>query len=320
MNSTEGLSGDLCMEPNVEAVFGDSGAVEMSNSFLIFKAARDIVAFEELAWRYAWAKEDASAATTLKAEASQTPKSEPSQTHGAGAPLAEEAKCDAPDPEVLACSGREIARGTGCTVYLYKEHVIAHFEKPMKKMPAFSVGVFSARCRSTNAWRRVEYTISPKSKVQLNGDTTTVKALGASIDNVWGYEAPDCKKRRQSEDGEMKPLFWAPTKEDLAMCDALLDLGDCVQPVFTMEVQIIDDARTLVPKGVTFLVKSRSVQLELAASKTKTLVLAPGGGRGEEECDVDEGERRRGEKSARTKAEDGNISGPPPPPEHFAEC
>ena len=108
-----------------------------------------------------------------------------------------------------------------------------------------------------------------------------------------GYEAPDCKKRRQSEDGEMKPLFWAPTKEDLAMCNALLDLGDCVQPVFATEVQIIDDARTLVPKGVTFLVKSQPVQLELAASTTKTLVLAPGGGK-------KSGGRRSGRMRTRT--------------------
>ena len=51
MNSTERLSGASRVEPNVEAVFGDGGAVEMNNSFLAFRAARDIGTFEELVWR-----------------------------------------------------------------------------------------------------------------------------------------------------------------------------------------------------------------------------------------------------------------------------
>ena len=135
----------------------------------------------------------------------------------------EEEEDDAPDPEVLAANGREIARGTGYAVYFYKEQVIAHIAKPMKKLPAFSVAVRSPKCRSTNAWQRVEYAVSLKSKVQVNGETTTVKALGPSIEHVWGYEAPDCEKRREAPGGDVKPLFWAPPREDLATCDALLD-------------------------------------------------------------------------------------------------
>ena len=37
-------------------------------------------------------------------------------------------------------------------------------------------------------------------------------ALGEIVPHVWGYEEPDCKKRRSSGDGEIKPLFWTPTK------------------------------------------------------------------------------------------------------------
>ena len=65
-------------------------------------------------------------------------------------------------------------------------------------------------------------------------------ALGKVIHNVWGYEAPDCKQRRSCGDGEVRALFWSPSKDDMAMCDALMDLGDGVEPVFVMEVQSIE--------------------------------------------------------------------------------
>ena len=77
MNSTEGLSGASRVEPNVEAVFGDGGAVEMNNFFLAFKAARDIGAFEELVWRYEWADHDAVGQTAVEAPAAIPPDAAP---------------------------------------------------------------------------------------------------------------------------------------------------------------------------------------------------------------------------------------------------
>ena len=60
MNSTE-PSLWTCVEPNVEAVFGDGGAsaLDIDNNFLAFRAARAIGAFEELVWRYCWADDEA---------------------------------------------------------------------------------------------------------------------------------------------------------------------------------------------------------------------------------------------------------------------
>ena len=106
--------------------------------------------------------------------------------------------------------------------------------------------------------------------------TTKLKdAVGTQIPHVWGYEAPDCKQRRlSSRDGDVKPLYWAPEPDDMDMCDALLDLGDCVEPVFAMAVQSIDDVVMLAPVGVTFIVKGRPVESELTAS-TNILILTP---------------------------------------------
>ena len=147
-------------------------------------------------------------------------------------------------------------------------------------MHPFNVTVMSGKCRSTNVWVRVEYVLSPRSMVQVCGAVTRLKdATGKLIPHVWGYEAPDCKQRRVSStdqpEGDVKPLHWAPGKDDMDMCDALLDLGDCVEPVFAMAVQSIDDVIMLAPVGVTFIVKGRPVECELQASTTNTIILTP---------------------------------------------
>ena len=163
-------------------------------------------------------------------------------------------------------------------MYYYLGEIIAAFEKHIKKMPAFNVTVLSTKCRSTNAWKRVQYELSPKSKVEVGGDMLSLKeALGKVILQVWGYEAPDCKQRRSSGEGEVNNLFWAPSVEDLGLCDALMNLGDGVQPVFVMEVQVNDGVPTMPPKGVTFVVKARPVEAALEASATDTLVLKASG-------------------------------------------
>ena len=295
MNSTEGLSGESCADPNVEAVFGDENAVEMNNSFLAFRAARDIGAFEELVWRYAWAA-DAPAAKGGDVEESDAPKQAeeddddaplaelgvkeesvaPEQAAAAtdSAPAAEEGHEEesvAPDAEVLRTDGREIASAGAVTVYFYSGEIIVVFAKFQKKMPKFSVTALSNSCRSTNAWQKVEYDLTPKSKVEVNGEIVKLKdSLGKNISHVWGYEACDCKQRRGSSgEGEVKSLFWAPKSQDMAMCDALMNLDD-VQPVFVMEVKSTDDGPTMTPEGVTFTVKSRHVEAALKASTNQT--------------------------------------------------
>ena len=89
----------------------------------------------------------------------------------------------------------------------------------------------------------------------------------------------------------MKPLFLAPAKEDLAICDALLDLGACLPPVFDMDVDTSDDARCLVPIVVTFLVKAQVTHVDC-----RVLVLPPRGGRGAEGA----GAQQRDEDKATT--------------------
>ena len=69
-------------------------------------------------------------------------------------------------------------------------------------------------------------------------------------------------------------MFWAPSAEDMAMCDALMNLGDGVQPVFVMELSVSEEVPALTPKGVTFVMKSRHVEAALKASTTDTLVLS----------------------------------------------
>ena len=59
------------------------------------------------------------------------------------------------------------------------------------------------------------------------------------------------------------------------MCDALLDLGACVEAVFVMELRSFDDGVMLAPVGVTFFVKGRPVECELQASTTNTIILTP---------------------------------------------
>ena len=72
-------------------------------------------------------------------------------------------------------------------------------------------------------------------------------------------------------------MLWAPTAEDMDLCDALMNLADGVQCVFVMEVQVIDEEPTLCPKGVTFVVKPRPVEAALKASTTNNLVLKASG-------------------------------------------
>ena len=98
---------------------------------------------------------------------------------------------------------------------------------------------------------------------------------GQLVPHVWGYEKPDCKHRRQSRDGDLKLLHWAPEPGDIGMCDALLDLGDGVEPVFVMAVQSIDGLTMSTPEGVTFIVKGRPVESELIAATTNTIILTP---------------------------------------------
>jgi len=56
MNSTVGAA-DIAdsVDANIFAEFGGDGKVVMDDAFLAFRAARDILPFEELLWRYAWA-------------------------------------------------------------------------------------------------------------------------------------------------------------------------------------------------------------------------------------------------------------------------
>ena len=306
MNSTEGLSGASRVEPNVEAVFGDGGAVEMNNLFLAFKAARDIGAFEELVWRYEWANDDAVGQTAVEAPAAVPPSAAPQMPVAAAAfgppALAAEGGNDAnldaeggddANLDALQAKGREIATGKAFTVYFYLGKIVVAFNKSVKRMPAFNVTVMSDKCRTTNAWKRVEYDLTPKSKVQIREGaemtyrTTKLKdAVGNQIPHVWGYEAPDCKQRRlSSRDGDVKPLYWAPEPDDMDMCDALLDLGDCVEAVFAMAVQSIDDVIMLAPVGVTFFVKGRPVECELQESTTNTIILTPSSKKQADEVD-----------------------------------
>ena len=163
-------------------------------------------------------------------------------------------------------------------MYFYSVKIIAAFAKNMKKMPSFSVTVLSGKCRSTNAWKRVQYELSTKSKVEVGGEMMSSKeGLGKVIFQVWGYEAPDCKPRRSFGDGEVKSLPWALKLEDMEMCEALMNLGDGVQPIFVMDVQVNDGVPTMAPKGVTFVVKARPVEAALEASTTDTLVLKASG-------------------------------------------
>ena len=97
MNSTEGLQLDRCVEPNVRAVFGDSSAVIMDNSFLVFRATRDINPFEELLWHYDWAKKSKVAgAIAADQELSNTA---PAAAH---TPLAAEVRREVGEPVFFA--------------------------------------------------------------------------------------------------------------------------------------------------------------------------------------------------------------------------
>ncbi|MDA8584099.1 hypothetical protein N9L68_07680 [bacterium] len=284
MNSTQGLSGAPRVEANVEAVFGDGGAMEMKHFFLAFKAARDIGAFEELVWRYGWAGDDAVGQTAVEAPGAVPPGAAPQTPVAAAAcgprALAAEAGNEAipsaPNLDALRASGREIAHGSAFNVYLCLGKIVVALDKSMNMMPAFSVTFRSDKCRSTNAWKRVEYDLSPKSKVQVCGDMWKLKdAAGNRIPHVWGYEKADCKQRRLSRDGDVKPLYWAPELDDMDMCDALFDIGDCVEPVFAMAVKSIDGVTMLTPEGVTFIVKCRPVESELTASTTNIIIMTP---------------------------------------------
>ena len=296
MNSTEGIESGV--QPNVAAVFGDGDTVVMDNSFLSFRAARDIPAFEELLWRYAWAESATSdsvepAAHVTPSNAvpvvsgdplSQLPSVPQEAAAGEGPtegdvsthnPQSDEEA--PPSKEDLVTDGLEIARDKAFTAYFFADQIVIAFEKPVKRMPGFSVTVMSDKCRSTNEWKRVEYKLTPNSKVQVNSDTLKLKdALGDVISDVWGYQAADCKQRRSSTDGEIKPLFWAPKQKDMALCNALMDIydrgmGSSASPIFVMEVDRIDDATMLAPKGVTFAVKARS--LTAAQKQWPTVVI-----------------------------------------------
>ena len=62
----------------------------------------------------------------------------------------------------------------------------------------------------------------------------------------------------------------------MALCNALMDIydrgmGSSASPIFVMEVDRIDDATMLAPKGVTFAVKARS--LTAAQKQWPTVVI-----------------------------------------------
>ena len=89
---------------------------------------------------------------------------------------------------------------------------MASFAKQVKKMPGFSVTALSSKCRASNAWKRVPYELTQKTKVEVGGAIMTLKeAMGENIFQVWGYEEPDCKQRRSSgENEEVTSLLVGP--------------------------------------------------------------------------------------------------------------
>ena len=97
---------------------------------------------------------------------------------------------EAPSTEELVASGHEIARDNAFAVYFYKKQIIVAFEKSLKQVKktiSCLVTVTGDKWRSTNEWKRVQYVLTSKPKVQVNGEFAPLKdAMGKAIQHVCG--------------------------------------------------------------------------------------------------------------------------------------
>jgi hypothetical protein len=244
----------------------------MDDNFLVFQAAHDIQAFEaELVWEYGWvlahpavsdSKRQQGAANAEDVGDGDAAKVAEETDGEARAEGSDEADEDDEEAERIRTQGRVLHRAKSFDVVFIGGKIVVLVVGKLKRLPGAVVfTAMSDSIRPTNAWERVTYQMTPKTKISFDGKIVKVsEAMGANVQYIWGYDDPECKIPREvAGAGSAEELFWAPSsKDDLAVADALLDEGSIVR--FVMELKTIDDHVMLTPTGVIFSLKPQPIE------------------------------------------------------------